>query len=99
MRATEVLQKCLSGALDSMHAVRSRVLLHAVEATAKQGSESTFQNRGRQQNRGQNRGQSRLLNNGTSSSRRPNKGTSRIKRNALASPANVVDEISLPRPL
>lgn len=32
MRATEVLQKCLSDALDSMHAVRSRVLLRAVEA-------------------------------------------------------------------
>lgn len=32
MRATEVLQKCLSDALDSMHAMRSRVLLRAVEA-------------------------------------------------------------------
>lgn len=32
MRATEVLQKCLSDALDSMHAVRRRVLLHTVEA-------------------------------------------------------------------
>jgi hypothetical protein len=32
MRGTEVLQKCLGGALDSMHAVRSRVLLRAVEA-------------------------------------------------------------------
>lgn len=32
MRATEVLQKWLSDALDSMHAVRSRVLLRAVEA-------------------------------------------------------------------
>jgi hypothetical protein len=32
MRATEVLQKCLSGALDPMHALRRRVLLHAVEA-------------------------------------------------------------------
>lgn len=32
MRATEVLQKCLRGALGSMHALRSRVLLRAVEA-------------------------------------------------------------------
>lgn len=32
MRATEVLQKCLCDALDSMHALRSRVLLRAVEA-------------------------------------------------------------------
>ncbi len=32
MRATEVLQKCLRGALDSMHALRSRVLLRAVES-------------------------------------------------------------------
>lgn len=32
MRATEVLQKCLSDALNSMHAMRSRVLLRAVEA-------------------------------------------------------------------
>lgn len=32
MRATEVLQKCLSDALGSMHALRSRVLLRAVEA-------------------------------------------------------------------
>ena len=33
MRATEVLQKCLGSALGSMHALRSRVLLRAVEAT------------------------------------------------------------------
>ena len=33
MRATEVLQKCLGEALGSMHALRSRVLLRAVEAT------------------------------------------------------------------
>ena len=33
MRASEVLQKCLGGALNSMHALRSRALLHAVEAT------------------------------------------------------------------
>jgi len=33
MRATEVLQKCLEDALGSMHALRSRVLLRAVEAT------------------------------------------------------------------
>ena len=33
MRASEVLQKCLSDALNTMHALRSRVLLHAVEAT------------------------------------------------------------------
>lgn len=33
MRATEVLQKCLRDALGSMHALRSRVLLRAVEAT------------------------------------------------------------------
>lgn len=33
MRATEVLQRCLRDALDSMHALRSRVLLRAVEAT------------------------------------------------------------------
>ena len=33
MRATEVLQKCLGDALGSMHALRSRVLLRAVEAT------------------------------------------------------------------
>ena len=32
MRATEISQKCLSDALDSMHAVRNRVLLRAVEA-------------------------------------------------------------------
>ena len=32
LRATEVVQKCLSGALGSMHALRSRVLLRAVEA-------------------------------------------------------------------
>ncbi len=32
MRATEVLQKCLSDALDPMHALRRRVLLRAVEA-------------------------------------------------------------------
>jgi hypothetical protein len=33
MRATEVLQNCLGDALGSMHALRSRALLHAVEAT------------------------------------------------------------------
>jgi len=33
MRATEVLQKCLGDAFESMHALRSRVLLRAVEAT------------------------------------------------------------------
>ena len=33
MRATEVLQKCLGDALGSMHALRRRVLLRAVEAT------------------------------------------------------------------
>lgn len=33
MRATEVLQKCLGDALGTMHALRSRVLLRAVEAT------------------------------------------------------------------
>lgn len=32
MRAIEVLQKCLGDAVDSMHAMRSRVLLRAVEA-------------------------------------------------------------------
>ena len=32
MRTTEVLQKCLRDALDSMHVLRSRVLLRAVEA-------------------------------------------------------------------
>jgi hypothetical protein len=32
MRATEVLQKCLGSALESMHVLRSRVLLRAVEA-------------------------------------------------------------------
>jgi hypothetical protein len=32
MRATEVLQKCLRGALGSMYALRSRVLLRAIEA-------------------------------------------------------------------
>ncbi|KAA0068215.1 IS4 family transposase [Rhodanobacter sp. T12-5] len=32
MRATKVLQKCLDDALGSMHALRSRVLLRAVEA-------------------------------------------------------------------
>jgi hypothetical protein len=32
MHATKVLQKCLGDALGSMHALRSRVLLHAVEA-------------------------------------------------------------------
>ena len=33
MRASEVLQKCLGDALNSMHALRSRLLLRAVEAT------------------------------------------------------------------
>jgi hypothetical protein len=33
MRATEVLQKCLGDALNTMHALRRRVLLRAVEAT------------------------------------------------------------------
>ena len=33
MRATEVLQKCFGSALGSTHALRSRVLLRAVEAT------------------------------------------------------------------
>lgn len=33
MRATEVLQTCLRDALGSMHALRRRVLLRAVEAT------------------------------------------------------------------
>jgi Transposase DDE domain len=33
MRASEVLQKCLGDALNTMHALRSRVLLRAVEAT------------------------------------------------------------------
>ena len=32
MRATEVLQKCLADALNTMHALRRRTLLHAVEA-------------------------------------------------------------------
>lgn len=32
MRATQVLQKCIGDALDTMHALRGRVLLHAVEA-------------------------------------------------------------------
>jgi hypothetical protein len=32
LRASEVLQKCLSESLGSMHALRSRVLLRAVEA-------------------------------------------------------------------
>lgn len=32
MRATEVLQKCLGDALNRMHALRARTLLHAVEA-------------------------------------------------------------------
>ena len=32
MRAIEVLQKCLRDALGSMHALRRRVLLRAVEA-------------------------------------------------------------------
>lgn len=32
MRATQVLQKCLGGVLDDMHALRQRVLLHATEA-------------------------------------------------------------------
>ncbi len=32
MRATRVLQKCLSDGLQAMHAMRSRVLLSAVEA-------------------------------------------------------------------
>lgn len=32
MRATGVLQKCLSGSLTAMHRSRSRVLLRAVEA-------------------------------------------------------------------
>lgn len=33
MHATEVLQKCLSKSLDAIHALRSRVLMRAVEAT------------------------------------------------------------------
>ena len=41
MRATEVLQKCLGDALGSMHALRSRVLLRAVDATI-QGSRLTL---------------------------------------------------------
>ncbi len=32
MRASQVLQKCLSECLDAIHAMRSRVLLRAVEA-------------------------------------------------------------------
>ncbi|MCE4369393.1 IS4 family transposase, partial [Xanthomonas hortorum pv. vitians] len=32
MRASEVLQKCLSNSLSGMHALRERTLLHAVEA-------------------------------------------------------------------
>jgi hypothetical protein len=32
MRASRVLQKCLSGGLHAMHATRLRVLLRAVEA-------------------------------------------------------------------
>ena len=32
MRASEVLQKCLGDSLNAMHALRSRVLLRAVEA-------------------------------------------------------------------
>ena len=41
MHATKVLQKCLGNALGSMHALRSRVLLHAVEAMI-QGSRLTL---------------------------------------------------------
>lgn len=41
MRATEVLQKCLHDTLDSMHALRRRVLLRAVEAMI-QGSRPTL---------------------------------------------------------
>ena len=41
MRATEVLQKCLRDALGSMHALRSRVLLRAVESTIR-GSRLTL---------------------------------------------------------
>ena len=33
MRATEVLQKCLGDSLNAIHALRSRVLMRAVEAT------------------------------------------------------------------
>ena len=33
MRATEVLQKCLGDTLNTMHALRRRVLLRAVEVT------------------------------------------------------------------
>ena len=32
MRAAQVLQKCLSGTLNGMHALRQRVLLKATEA-------------------------------------------------------------------
>ena len=42
MRATEVLQKCLGDALGSMHALRSRVLLRAVEARTKKGVRDNF---------------------------------------------------------
>jgi hypothetical protein len=41
MHATKVLQKCLGDALGSMHTLRSRVLLHAVEAMI-QGSRLTL---------------------------------------------------------
>ncbi|MGY3040816.1 hypothetical protein ACVWWQ_002447 [Rhodanobacter sp. TND4EL1] len=37
MRATKVLQKCLYDALGSIHALRSRVLLCAVEAVVRGG--------------------------------------------------------------
>lgn len=46
MHATKVLQKCLGDALSSMHALRSRVLLHAVEAMI-QGSRLTLIDRAR----------------------------------------------------
>ena len=46
MRATKVLQKCLGDALGSMHALRSRVLLRAVEAMT-HGSRLTLIDLGR----------------------------------------------------
>lgn len=47
MRATEVLQKCLrGGALGLMHALRSRVLLRAVEAMIHGSRLTLIQKRG-----------------------------------------------------
>ncbi|WP_446644073.1 hypothetical protein ACSAMZ_21585 (plasmid) [Xanthomonas citri pv. bilvae] len=45
MRASEVLQKCLSNSLSGMHALRQRTLLGAVEALVHGGNPPTSSGR------------------------------------------------------